>query len=192
MAGYGLRLARQQGMEGFSGNLAEFAINPSNTNPIFHGDVVRLSSGYVIEGTGAADDDDLDILGVFNGCKYVDSDGSFEFQKFWDGGAGRTNIRADIILPVNGVFHIKGKAGVTYTQAAVGARFGLTYVAGSTVYGDSKVSLGAAAAALTGPLIVHGVAGLPNNLIGGAEPVFEVGIIRQQLTAAGLGVGFGS
>lgn len=184
MAGYGLRLARSQGQEGFSGNLSEFAISPANTAAIYTGDPVLLSSGYLIEATGASSNDDFAILGVFAGCRYIDTDGSVRYRQFWDGGAGRTNIRAHVILPTNGVFHIFGKSGTTYTQAAIGARYGVTYGAGSTAYGDSRTTLGAAAAASTGPLIIQGLADFPGNVIGGAQPVFEVTVVRPVLSAA--------
>lgn len=193
MPGFGLRLARQQGMEGYSGNLTEFWIDPTNTAPIFTGDPVVLNGGFIEEASGAADNDDFDILGVFAGCHFTDVDGSKRFRQYWDGGAGRSNIRASIILPGGQLFYIKGRAGTTYVAAtAIGARFGIDYTAGSTVYGDSRITLGAAAAPVTGPLVVHRVVDLPGNVIGGVQPVFEVAIIRQQLTAAGLGAGFGS
>lgn len=184
MAGYGLRLARSQGQEGFTGNLAEFAISPSNTAAIFAGDPVVLSSGFLVEATGAANNNDFAILGVFTGCRYVEADGSIKFRPFWDGAAGRSNIMASVALPTNGVFQIYGKAGTTYTQAAIGARYGLTYGAGSTVYGDSRSTLGAAAAATTGPLIVQGLAKYPGNVIGMDQPVFEVTVVRPVLSAA--------
>lgn len=186
MAGNGLRLIRSQGMEGFSGSLNEFQISPSNTGSIFWGDLVALSSGYLVEATGGADNADFTPLGVFYGCHYIDADGGIEFSRHWNGGSGRTNVRAYVALPAHGNFLIKGHTGVTYTQAAIGARFGVNYDAGSAVYGDSRVSLGDAAAASTGPLRVHRLAPYPGNTIGQDQPLFEVSLVRQQLTAAAL------
>lgn len=179
MKGFGLRLVRSQGMEGYTGNLNTFPIDPGNTNPIFTGDPVAMAAtGFTEEATGAADSDDFDIWGIFMGCQYVDSDGSIEFRQHWDGGAGRENIMAHIAQPPHGIFHIRGKAGTTYTQAGtIGKRFGVSYVAGSTKTGDSAITLGAATAA-TGPLIVHRLADLPNNDWSADMPVFEVSIAR--------------
>lgn len=179
MAGFGLRLVRSQGMEGYTGNNNEFLIDPANTNPIFTGDLVAMdNSGFVEEATGGASSDDLDIWGVFAGCRYIDSDGSVEYRSFWDGGAGRTEAKAIVALPPHGVFHIRGKAGTVYTRAnTIGKRFGVTYVAGIPMYGDSGVTLGAAAAA-AGPLIVHGLVDEPGNDWSSDQPKFEVTIAR--------------
>ena len=181
MAGKGLRLVRSQGMEGITGNLNEFDIDPSNTNPIFTGDVVNLgATGYVKEAAGAAANDDFNILGVFMGCRFVNASGDYEFKSFWDGAAGKTRCVAHVALPSGATFLIRGKAGVAYTRATViGKRFGVHYVAGSTMYGDSRVTLGAATAA-TGPLLVHRVIDLPKNSFAENEPWFEVAIVRSQ------------
>lgn len=177
MAGFGLQLAKSAGMEGFSGNLQEFRINPANSGSIYKGDVVTLTSGWVVEATGGADNSDFDILGVFYGCQYVDSDGSFEFMPSWNGGAGRSLIKAQIAMPSHSLFWVKGLAGTVYTQAAFGGRFGIDYTAGSHVYGRSGVCLTAAAAA-TGPLRVHRLAPIPGNVIGQDQPIFECSIVR--------------
>lgn len=183
MAGYGLRHGRSQGMEGSTGNTAEFNIAVGYTGVIARGDVVRLNAGYLEEASGHADNDAFDILGVFNGCQYIDSDGSLKFKQVWDGGAGRTDIRAQVLMPGHTLFHIKGRTGTTYNIAAtIGARFGIDWAAANTMFGESRIQLGAAANA-AGPLMVHRLVPLPGgNPIGGAEPVFEVSIVRQQLT----------
>lgn len=180
MAGFGLKLLRSVGPDGFTGNQIEYDISPSNTNPIYAGDLVRLSGGFVIEATGAANNNDFSPLGVFLGCRYVDSNGSFKFKRFWDGAAGRTGIKAMIAVPEGATFLIKGTAGSTYTQAnTIGARFGVTYTAGSTVYGDSRVRLGASSAG-TGPLMVHRLVDAPYNAFNATEPLFEVVVVRKQ------------
>jgi len=184
MAGMGLRLAQSQGMEGSTGNLHEFAISPSETTAIFSGDVVALNAaGFIEEASGATDNNDFDILGVFAGCKYVDVDGSFKFSSFWDGNSGRTEIKAQVIMPVGAQFLVRGHASGTYTQAnTVGHRFGIDYTAGSTVYGDSRITLSQSAAA-TGPLLVHRLAPLttePANTWSSAEPWFIATVVRPQ------------
>jgi hypothetical protein len=181
MAGMGLRLVRSQGMEGISGNLNEFDIDPTNSNPIFTGDVVAFDgNGFVEEATGAAANDDFDILGVFMGCRYVDADGDYEFRNHWDGAANRVNVVAHVAVPPHSMFWIRGAAGTTYTRAAtLGKRFGVVYNAGTPLYGDSRLTLGAAAAA-TGPLLIHRLVDLPNNTFDSDEPWFECSIVRPQ------------
>jgi catechol 2,3-dioxygenase-like lactoylglutathione lyase family enzyme len=182
--GFGLRLVKSQGMEGYTGNLNEFAISPANPGKIFTGDLVKLAGGFIDEASGRATGGAFIPCGVFMGCKFVDSDGSIRFRQFWDGAAGRTNILADVAQPPHGIFYIRGAAGTTYAAATtVGARYGIAYAAGSPMYGDSRVTLGAAVIA-TGPLIVHRLAPLPDNKWGNGMPIFEVSMIQQQLTAA--------
>lgn len=181
MAGFGLKLLRSVGPDGFTGNQIEFDISPSNTGAIYAGDLVRLNAGFLVEATGATNNNDFSPLGVFLGCRYVDSSGSFKFKRFWDGVAGRTNIKAMVAVPEGATFLIKGTAGATYTQAnTIGARFGVNYTAGSSVYGDSRVRLGSTAAASTGPLLVHRLVDAPRNSFTATEPLFEVVFARKQ------------
>lgn len=179
MAGFGLKPLRSVGPDGYVGNQIEYDIGPSNANPIFTGDLVALSGGLIVEATGAANNADFSPLGVFRGCRYVDSDGSFVFKPFWDGGAGRTNIKAMVAIPAGATFLIKGNPSGNYTQASIGARFGVTYAAGSTVYGDSRIRLAAAPAA-TGPLLVQRLVDAPYNSFDANEPLFEVVFARTQ------------
>ena len=187
MAGIGMMLVRSQGMEGSTGNLAEFLISPDYAGLIAWNDPVRLNAGFVEEATGHADNNDVEVLGVFHGVQYVGADGGFHFDRVWDGGAGRSNIRASIALPTGQFFHIKGKAGVVYTQAAIGARYGFDYAPADLMYGISRTALGAAPAA-TGPLkVVRFIPTATAPGIGDDEPTFEVSLVRQQLTATGTG-----
>lgn len=184
MPGIGLRLARSQGMEGSTGNLHEFAIDPANTNPIFHGDLVALNGGYVEEATGAADSDDFDVLGVFAGCKFAEADGSFKWEHHWSGGAGRTNVMALVALPEGATWLIKGDDAGGYTQADVGTRKGVLYAAGDAMLGDSRITLGAAGATVaTGPLMVHKMVDIPAGKMAPDETWFEVSVVRSQLFA---------
>lgn len=181
MAGFGLKIVRSQGPEGYVGNTAEYEIDPTNTSSIFTGDPVKLdANGFVIEATGAAANDSFDILGVFVGCQYVGADGSYRFRNRWDGAPGGSLIRAMVALPPVGMFAIRGAAGTNYTRAnTVGERYGMIYGAGSTIYGDSRSTLAAAAAA-TGPLLIHGLAQIPGNVYGNGAPTFICSIARPQ------------
>lgn len=173
----GMRFLRSAGMEGSTGNLREFDISPSNTGKIYTGDAVRLSSGFIVEASGAADNNDFTIAGIFSGCRYIDVDGSVKFSPRWDGVAGRTQIKAQVIVPDNALFLIRGTTGQTYTQADIGVRKGIVYVAGNDANGQSKITLGAAGATVaTGPLMVTGRVD-----VGDGAAWFEVSILRNQL-----------
>lgn len=180
MAGFGLKILRSNGPEGFMGNQAEFPIAANNSSPIFRGDLVSLASGLLVEATGAADNSDFSPLGVFTGCRYQDADGSYVFKPYWDGNSGRTNIVGIVSLPVGATFAIKGSSDGTYTQASVGSRFGIDYAVGSPAYGDSRCRLSAGAANSTGPLRLLRLVDTPYNGFDRPEPVFEVTFARSQ------------
>jgi len=179
MAGFGLRLARSQGMEGYSGNFTQFDILPTNADAIFTGDPVVLNAGYLEAATTAAGP----ILGVFMGCQYEDTNGDIKFRNQWDGAPNRENIRAAVAMPASSLFWIKGKEGVNFAQStSVGATHPFdTTVAGNTQYGDSRVTLGAAGA---GALIVHRLVDLPHNAWGTDGPILEVSVNLQAATFA--------
>jgi hypothetical protein len=181
MAGFGLKLGRSQGMEGFTGNTNEFSISPAYTGKIYSGDVVALVSGFVEEASGNTPGAIAEpILGVFIGCRFVGADGSYEFRNQWDGGAGRSNAIAMVAMPP--VMNFYAKLSAPATAAAVGTRRALTYVAGSVQYGDSRVLVGAVNAA--GPVLIQRLAPFPGNDWTDAEPIVEVSIVAQQATYA--------
>ena len=184
MAGFGLRIARSMGMEGFTGNTFEYPIDPENTNLIFSGDPVILNGGFMEEVSGNTPGAITPgpILGAFSGCRYVAANGDYEFERYWDGGAGRAEIFGMVSMPAHSRFYVKGTSGVDYQQALVNSRFALNYADGSPQYGDSRVSLGAVDA--SGAAQLHGLAPLPNNVWGTDEPILEISIVAQQGSAA--------
>ena len=184
MAGFGLRIARSMGMEGFTGNTFEYPIAPANTNLIFHGDPVILNAGFLEEASGNTPGAiaDAPIMGVFSGCRYVAANGDYEFERYWNGAAGSSEIWGSISMPAHSRFYVKGTAGTDYQQANVGSRYTLVNAAGSAPYGDSRASLGVVSA--TGPVQLHGLAPLPGNVWGTDEPILEISVVVQQGSAA--------
>lgn len=188
MPGMGFRLARSMGMEGSTGNLHDYEINPANTAPIYRGDLVRLNGGFVQEASGGVSSADFDILGVFWGCKFVDGNGGFNFEHMWDGRTGAKNIQAQVaVMPAGATLLVRGQdAPATYTAADVGTRKGITYAAGIAATGQSRVSLGAPGASVaTGPLRVLRQVDLPDGVPDAAlGPWFEVSVVRSVLGTA--------
>ena len=182
MAGVGLRLGRSQGMEGYTSNLNEFAIDPANTNLIFMGDPVVMNGGYVEDFAANVDGPvaGAPIVGVFAGVRYVAANGDYEFMNHWDGGAGRTDIKAHVSQPPHQNYHVKMDATVPITQADMGTRRALIHAAGSVPYGDSRVTCGAVDAA--GPVVIQRLVDLPNNTFASAEPIVEISIVAQTMT----------
>lgn len=189
MAGNGLRHGRSQGMDGYTGNLAEFPINPANTDTIFMGDAVVLNAGYIEEASSnvAGDLAAGPILGVFMGYRNKASQARIgandtPFAQHWSGAPNIADPVAHVALPAHSTFIIKGSAGSTYAQADVGKRYLIKYAAGNPNTGQSRISLGAVNAA--GPLQLHRLVDLPGNSWGSAEPLLEVVVVAQQGTAA--------
>lgn len=183
MAGFGLKLASTAGFTP-TPTLREYPILTSYTGVIARGDLVRLVSGYIQEASGnsAGNLGDTDMIGVFNGCRYVGSDGDYEFRDYWDGVAGKSNILASVV-PVEGRrFYVKGNSGQTWAAANIGTTRNLIWATPSASTRESRVSLGAANET-SGHAFIHGLADVPRNgytAAGVTEPIFEVTITRVQ------------
>jgi hypothetical protein len=152
----GFRLARSMGMEGSTGNLHEFPIDPTNTTAIFRGDLVTLSGGYVEGVAGAAGDQ---VLGIFWGCRYVDDEGGITFKKTWNGVAGSSDIQAHVsVMPAGATMLVAVDPTEVYTAADVGTKKpAAAGSGGNALNGQSSMILGAAGATVaTAPLVVLG------------------------------------
>ena len=185
MAGFGLRIAKSQGMEGYSGNTSNFPLSTSNTNPIFVGDPVVLNGGYCEAATVVANP----ILGVFLGWEDTGVEAPYgskgqPFNRNWTAadGARSNSPMAKVAIPPHGMFWVKGEAGVDFQPAtSIGAAHPFVINAGDAFYGDSRWTLGAPAA---GPCVVHRLVDMPGNAWGTGEPILEVTVNLQQGTFA--------
>jgi len=100
------------------------------------------------------------IVGVFQGCKYIDSSGTAKFQAFWPGNPGvqtGSTVEALVIDDPNVVYTIQetngsGAAGTPLALADRGLNANFLYTAGSTATGQSAVSLNNASEATTNTL----------------------------------------
>lgn len=185
MAGFGLRIAKSVGMEGFTGNLSEFPISNADVTPMYIGDPVILSGGFCT----AAVDGALPILGIFAGWEDTGPEAEYggktrPFRRYWgpsDGSLSNTPV-AKVVMPSESLFWIKGLSGVNFQAAtSIGASHPLNLAAGNSVFGESRVSLGAPAA---GPVKVHRLVPMPGNGWGASEPILEVSINLQSATFA--------
>jgi hypothetical protein len=192
MAGFGLRIAKSQGMEGFTGNTSNFPIDTATVTPIFVGDPVILSNGAIVDAAGgnpgllAA----APILGVFAGwedtgptAEYGVSEGPYKRHWSAASGASANKPQAKVAMPPHSLFWAKGDATIDWSSAfAPGMRAGIFYAAGSAQFGDSRVTIAPQA---SGPLQIHRLVDMPGNTIGNTtEPVFECTILLQQGTAS--------
>lgn len=185
MAGFGLRIAKSQGMEGFTGNTSNFPISTSNTNPMFVGDPVVLSGGFCQAATVAANP----ILGVFLGWEDEGVEAPYgskgqPFNRNWTAtdGARANSPSAKVAIPSHAMFWIKGESGVNFAAAtSIGAAHPFVINAGDAAYGDSRWTLGAPG---PGACIVHRLVDMPGNSWGTGGPILEVSVNLQTVTFA--------
>lgn len=154
MSKLGFRLARSKGMEGSTGNLHEFPIDPANTTPIFRGDLVTLNGGFVEVSDGAAS---AKILGIFWGVSFTDVEGNIVFNRMWRGNTGASNIRAHVaLMPAGATMFVGVDDTAIYTAADIGTlKEAAAGPGGNIVTGFSSQILGAPGASVANaPLIV--------------------------------------
>ena len=113
---------------------SEFAIQSGATGDIFSGDVVKLASGYVLQG-GATDAP----LGVFQGVQYTATDGTPVWSRKWPSGTstlGSADAKAYVYADPDIVYEAQYTG--TPTQADVGKVHTISTTAGDTNNGRSK------------------------------------------------------
>jgi hypothetical protein len=139
---------------------SEFAIASGATGSIFSGDVVILSSGYVVQGTATAAP-----LGVFQGVQYTATDGTPIWSKVWTGGTatlGSADAQAYVYVDPDICYEVSSSG--TPTQASVGAVYTITTTAGDTNNGRSKEAV--TTTTTSGIAKVVGFVERPDNSIG--------------------------
>jgi hypothetical protein len=139
---------------------SEFAIESGATGDIFSGDVVKLSSGYVLQG-GATDAP----LGVFQGVQYTATDGTPVWSRKWTSGTstlGSADAKAYVYSDPNIVYEAQSTG--TPTQASVGAIYTISTTAGDDNNLRSKE--GVTTTTTSGIARVIGFVDTPDNSIG--------------------------
>jgi hypothetical protein len=132
---FGLKPVRH--MSGGELRTNDYTIAASYTTAIYRGDVVEGVADGSIE---IAEAGNVDNLGVFWGCSYVDSAGAQHFSNYWPGTANCTQIKAHVYDDPHIIFSIQSDAtGAAEVDRNNGAD--IEYVAGSTATGVSKVNL---------------------------------------------------
>ena len=113
---------------------SEFDIQSGATGDIFAGDVVKLASGYVLQG-GATDAP----LGVFYGVEYVQTDGEIVFSRKWPSGTttqGSADAKAFVYADPNIAYEAQYTG--TPTQADIGKVHTISTTAGDSNMNRSK------------------------------------------------------
>lgn len=110
----------------------EYSIATGYSSNIFHGDVVEMTgTDKNIQVVAAGNTDNL---GVFAGCRYVDSSGNQKFSKHWPASTTATNIVAYVYDDPFIVYECQCD---TLAEADIGQLVDLNAGAGSTTTGVS-------------------------------------------------------
>jgi len=116
----------------------KYTITSGLAENIFSGDLVILTADGVITPSNGAGEA-ANTLGVFGGCSYTASDGSYVYSEIWPTGTTATDIVAYVYDDPNIIYKIQS-AG-TPAQTNIGNCADVTTGAGSTVTGRSGFSL---------------------------------------------------
>ena len=142
-APYGLIPINLIGGQVFAGATRQIPIASGSATAIYYGDVVKLNSdGTLDKDTGT---DAATPVGVFLGCSYVDPSYGLTFRQYYPGALTNSTITAYVQDDPDALFKVAvTSSGTTIgyvNRTAVGNNAVLTQNSGSTVTGNSKVSI---------------------------------------------------
>lgn len=179
---FGLRAVRH--LSGGVIRLSEYSIASAYNTNIFFGDQVEMTGTGKNIALAAAGN--VDSIGVFGGCRYVDSQGNQVFSKHWPANTVATEIVALVYDDPNIVFEAQAS---TIAAADVGQLADWNAGTGSTVTGVSGGYIdGATYAATNATFRVLGLVPRVDNAYGAYAKV-EVVFIEHALRGVVAGVG---
>lgn len=148
--GFGLQPLNSGAGVTWNGMHNEYNLPATGGQTIFQGDPVALSTlGVIVRGAATSP-----VLGAFQGCKFQDTSGVWQFMNFFNGAtaflSGNTPTCMVIDDPMAQFTITEGDAtgasGTPLTSAAPGLNANFVYTAGSTRTGLSAVTLNNATA----------------------------------------------
>jgi len=137
-----------------------YEINDNQFGAIYQGDLVTLSSGYVVKYDSTLH---TVALGVFNGCNYIDpTSGKPTWKNYYPGSVNITTgvISAEVVDDPSQLFLIQADEDVV--QADIGLNANIAYTAGSSTTGLSGTELDSSTIANTSTLVLK-VVGFYNS-----------------------------
>lgn len=149
---YGLRPINLIGGQVFAGSTRQLMIASGYAANIFFGDIVAIGvNGTIVKVTNVgtnADPFPAGTVGVFMGCTYTDPNLKYKlFSQYWPTGTVASDAMAYVCDDPDALFQIQADDAVTQTM--LGSNFGVNQNAGSTLNGDSNVTLDVATRATT-------------------------------------------
>lgn len=135
---------------------------------IYFGDVVKKVTGGTIEKDGGTTS--LTPIGVFVGCRYINSIGYAVDSQYWPGVTTGYTVYAKVVTDPDAVFAIQADGALTDGGSNTGSEVNglntaIVQTAGSAVFGKSKNALDGSACSTTNtlPLRIVGLVEEPNN-----------------------------
>ena len=153
-APFGFRAIGGMGSSYETQGTSKYQINDNWTNSIFQNDLVGMGDGTVTDRAGTTSVAGYIFgsiaattlnLGVFNGCFYIDpTTAKPTWKNYYPGGTNITTGTIDAYCYDNPQQLFEVQTAGTLTQADVGSLIdNNTYVAGSTISGQSKLEIAA-------------------------------------------------
>ena len=128
----------------WNGQYTDYLIEDAGSpyaSSIFTGDPVVLSGGYLILASTSAP-----VLGIFQGCRYVNTSGTFVFSPYYPASTNtqaEVGVVAQVVDDFTVMFNVQMYSGVSggAVQANIGNNANFFAATGNTVTGNSGYSL---------------------------------------------------
>jgi hypothetical protein len=155
-APYGLQpINRFDGMP-YAGATQQLGIASTYNTPIFNGDVVAVVSGRIVKSlvtSNVSTNTSTQTYGVFMGCQYVNTQGQTVQAQYYPGNVAASSAVAYVVVDPVAEYKVavtfSGNSTISSTTvAAIGTNAALIQGTGSTITGDSAISVAAPAAGL--------------------------------------------
>jgi hypothetical protein len=149
-APYGLQPINSVDGKPYAGATRQLPIASTYNTAIFNGDIVRVAAGGIIEKSTVTVDSTTaaanNTYGVFMGVQYVNAQGQTVQAQYYPGNAAATSAVAYVVDDPMAAFKVavtfSGNATVTtVNQSIVGTNMSVRQGTGSTITGDSAVSV---------------------------------------------------
>jgi len=161
-------------MSGNAPRTNKYTIASELAENIFKGDlVIVIAAGTLTPHTAT----ETNNIGVFDGCSYTASDGSYVYSEYWPSGTTATDIIAYVYDDPYTVFKVQS-AGTT-AQTNIGNCADVVAGAGSTITGQSGFETSGTMAAGIATCKILALHETPDNAFG-ANAVMEV-LINEHL-----------
>jgi len=157
-------------MSGNAPRTNKYTIATGLAENIFKGDlVIVIAAGTITPHTAT----ETNNIGVFDGCSYTASDGSYVYSEYWPSGTTATDIIAYVYDDPYTVF--KCQSAGTTAQTNIGNCADVVAGAGSTLTGQSGFELSGTMAAGIATCKIIALYDAPENAFG-ANAIMEVTI----------------